>query len=118
MEKHVTILGIIHIAFNALLVLIALIVFVVLIGGGLLSGEEEAIIGTGMVGSVVACILLVLSIPGILGGVGLLKRWSWARILVLVLAVLNILNFPLGTAVGAYSLWVLLNEETTQLFNN
>jgi hypothetical protein len=58
-----------------------------------------------------------LSIPGVIGGIGLLKRKPWARILVLILAVFDLLNVPIGTAVGVYTIWVLIQEETEQLFS-
>ena len=116
MEKHITILGVLHIVLSAFLVLAAAIVFIVLISGGLISGEQEAIISTAAVGSAVACLLLALGAPGIIGGYFLIQRRNWARILIIILGALNILNFPLGTALGAYTLWVLLNDETAQLF--
>jgi hypothetical protein len=34
----------------------------------------------------------------------------------MVLGVLQLFNIPVGTAIGAYSLWVLLQDETEQLF--
>jgi len=39
---------------------------------------------------------------------GLLERAPWARLLLLVLAILSILKFPLGTVLAIYTLWVLL----------
>jgi hypothetical protein len=89
MEKHVTILGALYIAFSSLGVLAAIIVFVAIAGGGLLSGEDklEAI----AVGSAIAFFLALISVPGIIGGIGILKRKSWARILVLILGFLNLL---------------------------
>ena len=41
-------------------------------------------------------------------GWGLLDRRPWARICALVLAFLALLRFPFGTALGIYTLWVLL----------
>jgi protein-S-isoprenylcysteine O-methyltransferase Ste14 len=43
---------------------------------------------------------------------GLFERESWARMLGLVIAFLALLRFPLGTALGIYTLWVLLPEES------
>jgi hypothetical protein len=40
----------------------------------------------------------------------------WARVLGLVLAVINLFNIPFGTALGIYALWVLLNKDTERLF--
>jgi hypothetical protein len=38
------------------------------------------------------------------------------RYLALILAVFDLFNIPIGTAVGAYSIWVLVQDETAQLF--
>jgi hypothetical protein len=46
----------------------------------------------------------------------LLKYKSWARYLVLVLAILDLLNIPIGTAIGVYSIWVLAQDETAKMF--
>lgn len=116
MDEHVTILGALYIAFNALMLFAAIIVFVVIVGGGLLSGDADAIAITSGVGSAIAFLLVILSAPGIIGGIGLLKRRYWARILVLVLGFLNLVHIPLGTLLGIYTIWVLMKEETAQLF--
>jgi len=116
MEKHVTILGILYIVFNALGIIAGIIIFTVMTGAGIISGDEEAMAITAIIGTVIGAFLLVLSLPGIIGGIGILKQQNWARILVLVLGFLNLLNIPFGTALGIYTLWVLLNDETIKLF--
>lgn len=116
MEKHITVVAALRIAFGALGILVALIVFVAVVGGGLISGDSEAIAITSVVGSVIAFFLLILSVPGIIGGIGLLKLKPWARILVLILAVLDLFNIPIGTTVGIYTIWALMKDETAQLF--
>src|SRR5215469_7451396 len=40
----------------------------------------------------------------------LYERKPWARVLGLVVAFLALLRFPLGTALGIYTIWVLLPE--------
>jgi hypothetical protein len=60
--------------------------------------------------------MLVLSVPGIIGGIWLLKRRPWARILVLIVGALGLIDFPLGTALGVYTLWALVHDETVELF--
>jgi phage shock protein PspC (stress-responsive transcriptional regulator) len=118
MEEHVKILGILYIAFSAFGLIIAFIVFVAVTGGGLISGDETAIAITSIVGIAIAGILVLLSAPGIIGGMGLLKRQSWARILVLVLGVINLINIPFGTALGIYTIWALTHRETEELFRS
>lgn len=39
---------------------------------------------------------------------GLLAHAPWARILIIVLSILSIFRFPLGTVLGIYTLWVFL----------
>ena len=53
-------------------------------------------------------LLVLKGVVGVIAGWGLLDRQSWARILAIVLAFISLLNFPLGTALGIYTLWVLL----------
>ncbi len=118
MQQHVRILGWLFITYSGLLDVIAIIVGLVVVGGGALSGDRQAIMITGAVAIGVVCILLVLSIPGFIAGIGLLKFRPWARILAIILAVLNILSFPLGTALAIYTLWVLLNAQTPPLFES
>ena len=118
MEKHVTIAAILKIGLGILGILIAVIAFVAVVGGGIISRDQEAIFITSLVGSIIALVLVLLSVPGIVGGIGLLRRWPWARILVLILAVFDLVNIPFGTFVGAYTIWVLMQDETIELFSS
>ena len=118
MEKHVTLLGVLYIIYNFITLFVAAIVILVFAGTAVLSGDEEAVTILSIVGTAVVILLLILSVPGIVGGIGLLQRREWARILVLILAVLNLFSVPLGTALGIYSFWVLLHHDTTPLFKS
>lgn len=117
MKQHVTVVAALQIGFGVLKTLIAAVVFVILVAGGMISGEAEAMAITTIVGLVIAGFLVLTALPGIVGGLGLLKGQNWARVLVIFLAVLDLIDFPIGTAIGVYTLWVLLNEETTALFS-
>ncbi len=61
-------------------------------------------------------IMFVISAAGIAGGIGLLKNREWGRIVLLVVSFFNMLRIPLGTMLGVYTLWVLMNDETITLF--
>ena len=52
-------------------------------------------------------ILSGFAIAGMIAGGGLLARSPWARVLTIVLACISLIHFPLGTALGIYTLWVL-----------
>ena len=56
----------------------------------------------------VSIFVLAKAAAGFLVGWGLLNRESWGRVLALVLGFLSLLHPPLGTALGVYTLWVLL----------
>ncbi len=117
MEKHISIISALRIGFGIMGILIAIIVFAALVGGGRLSGDSEVMRITSIVGPAVAVFLIVVSVPGIICGIGLAKRKSWARILGLILAVPDLVtSIPIGTIIGIYAIWVLLNKETAQLF--
>lgn len=116
MDKHITILGVLYVAFSALCLLSALVVFVSIAGGGVLSGDMDSAVITTGVATALAVFLLIISLPGLIGGIGLLQYKPWARILVMVLGIINLINIPIGTILGVYTLWVLLNDETVRRF--
>jgi len=116
MEKHVTFVAVLNIAFGFLGIFIGLVLFVVLVGAGIISHDPYAMTITSIVGVAIACFLILTSIPEIIGGFGLLKRRPWARILILVIAVMDLMFIPIGTLIGVYELWVLLQEDTAKLF--
>jgi hypothetical protein len=120
MEKHVTLVGALHIGYSALQLLGGLIALLFIIGGGLLGGlisEEEIVISiVFFIAGAIGTWMALVSLPGIIAGVGVLRHRPWGRYMVLVLAVIWLFNIPLGTAIGAYSLWVLIQDETAKLF--
>ena len=116
MEKHVTFVAVINIAFGFLGIFLGLATFSVMVGAGIISHDPEAMKITTIVGVAIACFLILTSIPEIIGGFGLLKRKPWSRVLILIIAVLDLIFIPIGTFIGIYALWVLLNEDTAKLF--
>lgn len=120
MEKHVTAVAILHIGLGILGLLITAVLLLALIAPGFFVLAEEGTAQPLGILSVVACgvggFISILSLPGIIGGLGLLRFRPWARYLVMILGVLQLFNVPIGTAVGAYTLWVLVQDETEELF--
>jgi len=55
-------------------------------------------------------------VPGLVTGIGLLRMRPWGRILMLGFSGLMLPLLPVGTVIGGYGFWVLLNEETRILF--
>ena len=58
----------------------------------------------------VGCLILVKAFVGFAAAWGLLQREPWARMFTLILAFVSLLNPPFGTALGIYTLWVLLPD--------
>jgi hypothetical protein len=123
MDTHVRVLGILHIVFGVIGLFLGLAGMLMLGGiagvAALSEGDPDAFIAVpilGAIGTFIFLIALVLSLPGIIAGTGLLKYRSWARILTIILSAIHILNFPFGTALGVYGLWVLLAPQTAARF--
>jgi len=125
MASHVKILGAVYIALSGLALCVALFL-------ALAVGTASAIVGQaadpndaavalpiiGMAGTALVVFLVAVSLPGLIAGIGLLKRRPWARILGIIVAVLSLVNIPIGTIVGIYGLWVLFSRETEQLLES
>jgi hypothetical protein len=122
MEQHIKIVAILNIVLGALGALAALIILLFFGGmAGIVMAEQNAESATatavlGLIGGIAFFVVALFSVPCLIAGIGLLKFREWARILTIVMSVLNLLHIPLGTAVGIYGLWALLNSETTAFF--
>jgi hypothetical protein len=124
MAQHVKILGILHIVFGGLGVLAAILVLVIFGGVSAVVGLSDhssdsltAIPILGIIGGFVFILVLVLSLPGLIIGIGLMQFKPWARIAGIILSAFDLLSVPpFGTALGIYGLWVLLNNETERMF--
>lgn len=119
MKTHVYIVAALRIFSGGIGVVLSVIIFVVFTGfgllGGISSGEEEAYLFA-ILGPIIGLTVFLLSLPELIGGLGLLKFRRWGRILMIIVSVVGLVQFPLGTGVGIYSLWVLFHRETMELF--
>jgi len=118
MEKHLKLVAILNITLGAILAFVGLMAFIFFAGIGFASGDPKAIPILGLVGTVGFVFMAGFGLPGILGGIGLMQRREWARILVIAASCIGVFAFPIGTALSIYSLWVLFNDETIRLFSN
>jgi hypothetical protein len=123
METHIRVLGYLYIVLGALGILAGLFVLLVMGGtaslvGGAAGGSDGQLAGPviAIIGAVMAAVVVMVSLPGLIAGYGLLQRRSWARVLAIVVSSVNLLNIPLGTAIGIYGLWVLLSADAQRIF--
>ena len=105
MEKHLKVIGWLWIIWGVLSTLM-------IIGGLIIinanTGAREARLIT--IGAVTFLIPNVIA--NILAGYGLFQYKGWARIMAIILAIIVLLAFPIGTALGIYTLVVMSNKET------
>jgi hypothetical protein len=116
LRQHVTILGWLHIGAALFAILLGAFLFLLLGGIGLVAHDREARTFLGIIGTCVAVFLLLISLPGLLAGYGLLQRRPWGRILAFVVAALHIFNIPIGTALGIYTFVVLADPGAEAYF--
>ena len=123
MDTHVKVVAVLFLVLGGLGVLGALGLMAVFGGAagivGMAAEGEEAAFAIpiiGITGTMLTAFLLVISLPGVIAGFGLLAYKPWARILGIVLAALNLINVPIGTVLGVYALWVLLHKDSERLF--
>lgn len=118
MERHINVVAALQIGYSILGLIIAGAFFAFFHLLGDFVDDQEANFVLGIIANVIMLITLIFSLPGILAGIGLFKRKEWARILTLILSVLNLISFPIGTAVGVYSIWALVQPENVEAFKN
>lgn len=122
MDSQVKLVGILQIVYASFGLLTAIVILFIFGGVSTIVGvtaPDDAMIAMpvlGIIGGVLFFILMITSVPGLIGGIGLLNHYSWARIVVIIISILQLPGFPFGTALGAYSLVVLFSQETGELF--
>jgi hypothetical protein len=113
-ETHLTVLGILWIAYGVLHVFGAgAMYFVRYIAFG---GDWTPPNAPFFVGGIIHAMVIFLAVTGVVGlaaGVGLMRAELWARPLIIALGIISLLNAPFGTALGIYTLWVLLGSSSS-----
>src|SRR5438876_10871183 len=124
MDTHVKVAAWLRIVGSAVYLLVALVVMAVFGGPSILAGAAgggdaaTAVPALMVVGVCVSMFFGILALPGLITGWGLLNYRPWARIINIVLSIFELFNIPIGTAIGAYSLWVMFHPETVELFES
>ena len=107
MGKHVRILGWLQIALGVIDLLLGFAAFGMLSGIGALSGELMSFGIMSAIGSVAGAIMIIMALPNLACGLGLLRNWGgWVIGLAVVLGIFNLLHFPIGTAIAIYTFWI------------
>jgi len=117
-EEHNKTLATLHFVYGAMhgLTLLGLLLLVVVVEVATPAGG--AISGSWIVVGVVAFVVLLFAVGlvPLMVGYGLMKRRLWAKPLALVLAIISLVNIPIGTALGIYSFKFLCSQGGVQLY--
>ena len=126
MRDHIKILAVLNIVWSSIGILAGLVVLLVFGGlagvvavanaqsndtGALFAGPLIIVVGLGIL-----TLIALLSLPALIGSIGLLKHKSWGRTLMIVVSIFHLVSVPVGTALGVYGIWVLFHEDTRRLF--
>ena len=124
MHTHIKVLAVLQIVYASIGIAIGIGLLMIFGGAaaivGLSADPSESLVAVPIitaVGTLAAGFFLLLSLPRLVAGIGLLKYRNWARILTIVVSGVGLFDVPVGTALGIYGLWVLLTREGAALFS-
>jgi len=118
MGKHINILGALFLTFSILMIIGGFVINQFLPMVGEISGDSTAIRITSIIGQSIGTALFIFAVPGFICGYGLITKKAWSRVFAIILSCLSLLSIPIGTMVGIYGLWILIKDETKDLFSN
>ena len=124
MTRHVDLLGILYLTWGALSLVVGLSVLILATGAAaIIASADRPGHAAGLAARVTALTFFLLGAGGIAwgavhawSGYALRRHRTWARLVGLGLAIMNLFFLPFGTALGVYALWVLLTEQGRRLF--
>jgi len=127
MNEHRRILGIIYLVWGLFdLFLLTLAMIFVTRWLPILVEEPEVVMVSDILTIIFSGLILFKSLPCIIGGAGLLNGKKWAETLVLVIGCIALFFFPIGTAIGVFTIYVYvqdrkkteLNETSSEEYTN
>jgi hypothetical protein len=116
LETHITVVGWLQIVNGLLGILWGVFIAALILGVGTAIGQAVVLRIMAVTATALGGLLFVLSVPGAVAGIGLLNRSQWARVMALVLAVFEIVLFPIGTLLGGYTIFVLSQRAAPEVF--
>ncbi len=109
-EQHNRLVGILHLVWAGFAIVGVGAGTILLAGIGLLPGVLDEtwlpLAITTTIALLIAGVILLFFLPSLMGGIGILRHRPWGRTWLTIAAILNLIIFPLGTALGLYTLWV------------
>jgi hypothetical protein len=121
-SRHVELVGLLHLIWGGLGVLVGVSLILLALGAGAIAtmpAHADASVAAGLTGILLGGTGVALIAGGLLCvwvGAGLRRHRAAARIAALALAILNLFLLPFGTALAIYTLWTLVHQDAHALF--
>jgi hypothetical protein len=121
-SRHVELVGLLHLIWGGLGLLVGVSLILLALGAGAIAGmpaHAEASVAAGLTGLLLGGTGVALMAGGLLCvwiGAGLRRHRATARIAALAVAILNLFLLPFGTALAIYTLWTLVHHDAHALF--
>jgi hypothetical protein len=124
MIRHVDLLAVLFRIWGALALVAGLAILILAAGAlAVITSAQRAALGPDFAAGLTAGMFFVFAACAlawggihVTTGMALRRHRHWARLAGLALAVLNLFFLPFGTAIAVYTFWVLISDETRQLF--
>ena len=116
MERHIVVVAALHIGLSIVGVFFMVLAYAVIFGSGVVYIDREGLIILSIAFPLITGFVLLNFLGSVIGGIGLMLHKNWARILILIIAAIDLVSIPFGTAVAIYTYWVLLQPETSTIF--
>ena len=116
MERHYRILSVLYIVYGIFNVLFSVLVYFIL--GRVFAFadvEPEVVEFVHAIGIPLAIAFVILSILSVIGGIAITQGKKWSKVLLLILGCFFLLNFPLGTIIGIYTIVVYVSDAQNKI---
>lgn len=116
LTRRLDLVGYLHIAYGSVMFVLGIFMLLAATVGAFLFpliATWAVAAGANVTG---ALILWAIGLPSIFAGIGVIRRFSWSRMTVIVLSVIDLFSVPLGTVLGVFSLWTLLQSNARYEF--
>lgn len=111
MRKEIELLGAFHIALSILYIFISAAIFAVLLTKGFFYNSEIRSTQSYMICAVIGTFFLIFALCDIIAAAGVMRKKPWSEMLMLILGCLNLVLVPLGTALGIYTIHIIMHGD-------
>lgn len=104
-RTHQKILGAIIIAYSVMNIFGAITILAAFSFIFTFIDEPDLIPFIAFMGKFISISMLLVAVPAVIGGFGMLKEKDWAKNITLIVGIIYLICIPFGTVIGIYSIW-------------